>query len=86
MTTRMWEARAVTEPAAAALVTWLLDVGIPALSGQPGYQRAEVFSGGEARVVVLVWWQGQSRDVPEPPPELLARPAHSWDFTSVGTR
>jgi hypothetical protein len=86
MTVRMWEVRAVSSSAAAALVEWLLKVAIPAVAGRPGYDHAEVFTGAEDRVVVLSWWQGGSEALPEPPPDLLVRPAHSWEFVSVGVR
>lgn len=81
----MWEVRS-RDDESSALIGWLLDVGLPALAGRPGYDRAEVCSGAEDRVVVLTWWTGESADLPDPPADLLARPAHSWEFASVGVR
>ncbi len=86
MRVRMWEARAAGDDEAAALVAWLFDVGIPALAAEAGFDHAEVFTGAEDRVVVLTWWAGDSVELPGPPPAWLARPAHAWDFVSVGVR
>ena len=86
MTVRMWEVRAASENAAAALVAWLLSTGLPAVAGEPGYDHGEVFTGAEHRVVVLTWWQDTSVEIPDPQTHLLARPAHAWDFQSAGVR
>jgi hypothetical protein len=86
MTVRMWEVRAAGAPEADVLVSWLLQVGIPAVQRQPGYQRAEVFRGADSRVVAVTWWAGETGELPGPPLELLARPPHAWDFESAGPR
>lgn len=83
MTVRMWEARAVTG-ALDDLVDWVFDVGLVAAGLHDHYAGGEVFRSDEQdRVVVITRWDGPSADMPEPPSELVARPAYSWDFEPV---
>jgi hypothetical protein len=81
-TARMWEARAVSQQAAEELVDWVYAQALPAM-GEPAPQQVRVFRGDEARVVVVTWWPGPSRDLPPPPQSLVARTPHAWDFTDV---
>ncbi|MDQ0379557.1 hypothetical protein [Amycolatopsis thermophila] len=66
--TLMWEVRAAPGRRD-ELLAWVE-------SAIPG--PAEVYLGGPDRVVVIA--RGVSR-LPEPPPELLARPVAQWPFT-----
>jgi hypothetical protein len=70
MRTLMWEAKAGPERAA-ELLAWVLEHADPA---------AEVYRGGDGRVVVI---DKAGLGLPEPPAELLARPVHVWPFESV---
>jgi hypothetical protein len=79
----MWEARAVPG-ALDDLVDWVFEVALVAAALHEGFERAEVFRSDEQdRVVVNTHWSGRSSDLPEPPEELAARPAYSWDFEPV---
>jgi hypothetical protein len=68
--TVMWEAKAAAGRDA-DLLAWALDHA-PA--------PAEVFRSADARVVVI---DRTGQGVPEPPVDLLARPAHVWRFRPV---
>ncbi|MFJ1745642.1 hypothetical protein ACIOJD_05275 [Streptomyces sp. NPDC088116] len=49
--------------------------------------RRELLRAPQDRVLVITWWDGPyDADVPElpdPAPDLIARPAHRWRFESV---
>jgi len=45
--------------------------------------RSEVFSSTDHRVVVISRWRRDARNLPEPPPNLIARSPHVWDFAEV---
>lgn len=82
MIVRMWEARA--EPYGFdELLTWVCDVAVPEFEHDPLHVSSEVYSSTDHRVVVVSKWRNTPRSMPEPPATLLARPAHSWDFTQV---
>jgi hypothetical protein len=68
--TLMWEAKAVPE-GADRLLAW-------ALAAAPA--EAEVYRGGDGRVVVI---DPTGTGLPEAPDWLLARPPHVWPFTRV---
>ena len=68
--TLMWEAKAA-EGRAEELLAWVLDRAAPG---------ADVYRSADARVVVI---DATDTALPEPPPELLARPPHAWHFTPV---
>ena len=79
---RMWEARA--EPYGLPdLITWVCDTVLPEFEHDPRHLSSEVFSSTDHRLVVISKWRSSSRDLPEPPARLVARPPHSWDFTQV---
>ncbi|MDQ1648638.1 MAG: hypothetical protein QOG60_695 [Frankiaceae bacterium] len=85
-TTLMWEARAA-DGRSAELLAWLLEA-VP---------RGQVFSSADRVVLVLDLdlareFFGEaaaelpfrpSDVVPQPPPELVARPPHAWGFARV---
>lgn len=73
MKTVMWEAKAATGRAD-ELLAWALDVAPP---------DAEVYRGGDGRVVVI---DGSGVGLPDAPAELLARPVHAWPFEPVRRR
>ena len=70
MTTRMWEAKAAPGRLD-DLVAW-------AVRAAPA--DAQVYRSADDRVVVI---DPSGSRLPEPPAELMARPAHSWDFEPV---
>jgi hypothetical protein len=66
----MWEAKAAPDRAV-ELLAWALEAA-PA--------GADVYRSADARVVVI---DPTGAGLPEPPPELLARPPHVWPFELV---
>ncbi|ASW53602.1 hypothetical protein [Plantactinospora sp. KBS50] len=82
MIVRMWEARA--EPKGfAELIAWVCDVAVPEFEHDPRHAGSEVFSSTDDRIVVISRWRGAPPSMPDPPPLLVARPPHEWDFTPV---
>lgn len=78
----MWEARA--EPARFAdLISWVCDTALPELEHSPLHMSSEVYSSADHRLVVVSKWRSSPMPMPEPPSLLVARPPHSWDFSSV---
>ncbi|MEV4611803.1 hypothetical protein AB0K43_04265 [Kitasatospora sp. NPDC049258] len=77
---QMWEARAA-DGRAAELAAWVLAEALPAVRCAAGVERAELLTAPGDRVLLITWWSGEPRPVPEPPAELLARPVHRWSFT-----
>lgn len=80
---RMWEVRG--EPSKFAdLISWVCDTAVPRIEVEPLHISSEVFSSTDHRVVVVSKWRGSTPvALPDPPPELLARKPHAWDFTQV---
>jgi hypothetical protein len=68
--TLMWEAKAA-DGRAEDLLAWVLENAAPA---------AEIYRSADQRVVVI---DPTDSDLPDPPADLLARPAHAWRFTPV---
>ena len=82
MIVRMWEARA--RPAAFdEFLAWVCDRAVPDIEADPAHVRSEVFSSTDHRVVVISRWRRDARNLPEPPPNLIARSPHVWDFAEV---
>lgn len=74
--TLMWEVRA--EPGKRGeLLRWVEEIALPTLSG---YRSLDVYLGGPDRIVVIGRWDGEAGRLPEPPADLLARPAAQWPF------
>lgn len=78
----MWELRAYPD-GFADLLSWLCDVAMPGIEANPMHISSEVFSSTDNRVVVISKWRGSPQSLPDPPKHLVARSAHSWDFTPV---
>jgi hypothetical protein len=68
--TLMWEAKAA-DGRADELLAWVM---------QHAAAAAQIYRSPDERVVVI---DPTDTDLPEPPPDLLARPAHAWRFTPV---
>jgi hypothetical protein len=79
---RMWEIRAYPNHFA-ELLAWVCDIAVPGIEIQPLHVGTEVFSSADHRIVVISRWRGDPSPLPEPPDGLVARSAHSWDFTPV---
>jgi len=77
--TVMWEVRAAPNRLA-ELVVWVREAAVPDLLGQDGCQLVDVFDASDERVVVIARFDGPAARLPEPPAELLRRPAHTWPF------
>lgn len=77
--TLMWEVRAV-EGRRDELAAWVDQRALPALAEMPGFRDADVYLGGQDRVVVIAHFSGEAGRLPEPPAELLARPVAQWPF------
>jgi hypothetical protein len=71
----MWEVRAAPGRAA-ELLAWVAARVAP----QARLYRS---AAGEERVVVLDPTGTAAAELADPPPELVARPAHAWDFLPV---
>jgi hypothetical protein len=82
MIVNMWEARA--EPYAFAdLLSWVCETALPDFEHDPLHVSSEVFSSTDHRLVVISKWRSNPRVLPDPPPTLVARPPHTWEFTQV---
>jgi hypothetical protein len=79
---RMWEARA-ERAGFAELISWVCDTALPEFDHHPLHLSSEVFSSTDHRLVVISKWRGSPLTLPEPPPRLVARPPHVWDFAQV---
>jgi hypothetical protein len=75
MPTVMWEIRAA-EGRLDELLDWALGRIDPAA-------RVYRSNAGEARMVVIDGTGQAGRQLADPPPELIARPGHSWQFFPV---
>jgi hypothetical protein len=82
MIARMWEVRA-SAGGFAELLSWVCDEALPALEVLPQYLSSEVYSSADHRIVVIAKWRNTPEAMPEPPEHLVARAAHTWDFTLV---
>ncbi|GAA0899490.1 hypothetical protein GCM10009557_75390 [Virgisporangium ochraceum] len=79
---RMWEAR--SRPAVFdEFLAWVCEKAVPEVEGHPQHVSSEVFSSTDHRVVVISRWHRDPLDLPAPPPTLVARSPHVWDFTQV---
>jgi hypothetical protein len=78
---RMWEARG-RPGRVPELVAWVCDTALPAVEPDPRHAGSEVFSSAD-RVVVISRWRGDPVPLPDPPPDLVARSPHAWDFAPV---
>ena len=82
MIVRMWEVRA--EPRTyTALLNWVCEVAVARVETNAMHVSSEIFSSPDFRLVVITRWRGTPEDFPEPPPNLITRSPHSWDFTPV---
>ncbi|MFC0526401.1 hypothetical protein [Phytohabitans kaempferiae] len=82
MIVRMWEVRG--EPTRFTdLIAWVCETALPRVEVEPLHISSEVFSSTDHRVVVVSKWRSAPVPLPDPPKELVARPAHVWDFTQV---
>lgn len=79
---RMWEVRARPERFT-ELLAWVCDVAVPAVEVLPLHGSSEVYSSTDHRIVVISRWRSGPVDLAAPPPDLVAREPHSWDFTPV---
>jgi hypothetical protein len=68
--TLMWEAKAA-EGRADDLLAWVREHAVPS---------AQIYRSADERVVVI---DPTDTDLPDPPADLLARPAHAWRFTPI---
>lgn len=79
----MWEAKAAGGRGL-RLVEWAREQDL-----RPAPLRRETFTTPDDRVLVITWWDAPYDavlpELPEPEPELVARPVHRWRFESLGT-
>ena len=78
----MWEVRAHPE-GLTDLLSWICEVALTAFEVNPLHINSEVFSDTENRVVVISKWRSEPHPLADPPPALVARSPHVWDFTQV---
>ncbi|WP_055589523.1 hypothetical protein [Peterkaempfera griseoplana] len=84
--TLMWEVRA--EPGRRQeLLAWVEERALPELVGRLGFLRADIYCGGQDRVVVVARFDTVHARVshapvrlPDPPSDVLTRPVHQWPF------
>jgi hypothetical protein len=79
---RMWEVRA-QQRTFTDLLTWVCDTMLPAVEVSPLHVSSEVYSSSDFRLVVISKWRSYPEPFREPPPHLLTRAPHCWDFTPV---
>jgi hypothetical protein len=79
---RMWEVRA-EQRTFTDLLTWIVDVAVPGIEVNPLHVSSEVYSSPDFRLVVITKWRSGPESFREPPPHLITRAPHSWDFTPV---
>ena len=79
---RMWEVRAHPR-SFDELLAWVCDKALPTIEQLPRHVSSEVFASTDHRVVVISRWRRDARNLPEPPPNLIARSPHVWDFAEV---
>ncbi len=82
MIVRMWEVRADARTFS-ALLNWVCEVAVPTVETNPMHISSEIFSSPDYRLVVMTRWNGTPEDFQAPPPHLIAREPHSWDFLPV---
>ncbi|NMO56464.1 hypothetical protein HH310_35465 [Actinoplanes sp. TBRC 11911] len=82
MIARMWEVRASTS-GFDKLLSWVCDVAVPRLEQLPQHVSSEVFSSTDNRIVVISKWRNNPESLSAPPPGLVARSPHIWDFAQV---
>jgi hypothetical protein len=82
MIARMWEVRALGS-GFDELLSWVCDVAVPRLEVLPQHVASEVYSSTDNRIVVITKWRNTPENLPAPPPKLVARAPHIWDFSPV---
>ena len=82
MIVRMWEVRA-QQRNFTELLAWVCDVAVPTIELNPLHISSEVFTSPDFRLVVISKWRSSPEAFREPPPHLLTRDPHSWDFSPV---
>ena len=82
MIARMWEVRAAAPQHVDALIDWLRDTALPSIESADHHVHSDLYRSMD-RVVVISTWLKRPEDLPEPPPRLVARPPHAWNFTPV---
>lgn len=78
----MWEIKAHPEFIAETL-SWVCEVGVPAIEALPQHVESEVFSSADNRIVVISRWHANPVTPGDPPRHLVERAGHSWDFSPV---
>jgi hypothetical protein len=49
----------------------------------PQHVSSEIYSSTDHRIVVITKWRNTPENFPAPPPKLVARSPHIWDFSAV---
>lgn len=77
----MWEAKAAPGRGA-ELLEWARARELPYAP-----LRRELLHAPQDRVLVITWWDGpydaELPELPDPDPDLIARPVHRWRFEAV---
>lgn len=77
----MWEARA-QDGRLDDLLSWVREHAVSALDAGGGKELG-VYRSAEERVVIIAHFDEDPVTLPEPPADLVARPAHQWPFVRV---
>ncbi len=81
----MWEARA--QPGRLGdLLRWIDHTLLPVLLADPCCRKADVYTDEHDRAVVILRCAGALAARPEPPTDLLERPAYQWSSITGGAR
>lgn len=81
----MWEVRAHSDRLD-DLLDWLDLAVLPVMTDQSGCRGVDVYTGEQHRVVLVARFSGAPTEIPDPPAELVARPAHQWRFAHRRSR
>ena len=82
MIVRMWEVQA-QQRNFTDLLNWVCDVAVPGIEVSPLHISSEVYSSTDFRLVVITKWRSNPEAFREPPPHLITKSPHSWDFSPV---
>ncbi len=79
---RMWEVRADARTFT-SLLNWVSEVAVASVEQSPMHVSSEIYSSPDFRLVVITKWRSHPEAFQDPPPHLITRAPHTWDFSPV---